>query len=83
MNWWLFCQLIEYYILVKIYRCLRHVELGRILITEDIYYAVVVFFVCILLKCCKSRNGTVGWVGNKSNDKNWFNHRTGKHYNVN
>ena len=34
-------------------------------------YQILCFgFFCILLKCCKSRNGAVGKVGNKPNDKN-------------
>jgi hypothetical protein len=33
----------------------------------------------VVLKCCKSRNETVGKVGNKQNDKKWFYQRTGEH----
>ena len=68
------------WILVKIDRCLCH-ELARILITEDIHVSNIMVCFCILLKCCKSRNGTVGKVGNKQNDKktDFKYQRTGEH----
>jgi hypothetical protein len=42
----------------------------------------ILWVFCILLKCCKSRNRTVGKAGNKQNDKNWFYQRTSEHWNV-
>ena len=66
------------WILVRINRCLHHTWAR-----QNTYYRrhikYYVFF-CILLKCCKRRNGTVGKDENKQNDKNWFYQRTSEHF---